>query len=134
MMNSDKAKCAFLHRLGDAALAEKKYFDTFHRELCADDYIEAALDDCRAYFGSENIPEAVTNSTVADIAYIRFQMDTVQRQRPYGLKSSSYSEGTISKSEAYLTEQEMNTSIENILKQYSRFRVVSGRVRTENSK
>lgn len=133
MMNSDKAKCAFMHRLGDMANAEKVYFDMFHRALCADVYIEAALDDCRAYFGSENIPEAVTDSTVADIAYIRYKLDTVQHQRPYGLKSLSYSEGTVSKSEAYATEQELDTHIENILKKYSRFRVVRGRVGNENA-
>lgn len=133
MIDTEKAKCAFMRRLGDAALAEKNYFDMFHRALCADEYIETALDDCRTYFGCESIPKAVTNSTVSDIAYIRYQIDIADKQRAYGIKSRSYSEGTVSKSETYSTEQDLDTSIETILKKYSRFRVVSGLVGTENT-
>lgn len=133
MVNTEQAKHAFLRRLGDVSLAEKEYFNQYHRELNADEYIDAALDDCRAYFGCDDIPSAVTNSTVADIAYIRYQLDTVQGKREFGLKSASYSEGSVSQSETYATGQEINASIENTLKQYSRFRVVNGRANAENT-
>ena len=132
-MNTELAKCAFLRRLGDVSKAEREYFNQYHRNLNPDEYIEAALDDCRAYFGCADIPCAVTNSTIADIAYIRYQLDTVQNKQTFGLKSVSYSEGSVSQSETYATELEINTSIENILKQYSRFRVVSGHAKIENT-
>lgn len=132
-MNKDAAKHFFIRRIGNMQTAEKEYFDVCHREFSADEYIETALDDCCGYFGTDNIPNAVTASVVADIAYVRYKLDTVQSQRAYGVKSISYSEGTVSQSETYATEQELSTSIENILKPYSRFRVVSGHGKAENT-
>lgn len=134
MINIETAKMALIRRIGDMKSAEKEYFNLYHREFNPDEYVESALDDCRGYFGTAEIPSAVTNSSVADIAFIRYKIDTIQSQWNYGLKSFSYSEGTVSKSETYLTEQEINNSIDNILKPYSRFRVVSGHRKTENAK
>lgn len=133
MIDSEKAGCILIRRIGDIQKAEKEYFDLYHREFNPDEYISAAVDDCCGYFGTKDVPFAVTDSTVADIAYIRYKLDTIQGQRNYGLKSYSYSEGSVSKSETYSTEQEINTSIENILKPYSRFRVVSGHGKTDNT-
>lgn len=133
MINSENARRAFIRRIGNLSCAEKEYFDLFHKELNPDEYIDAALNDCRGYFGTDNIPFAVTDSCVADIAYIRYQIDIAQSERPYGLKSASYSEGSVSKSETYSSDQELNTSIESILKPYSRFRVVSGHRKNENT-
>ena len=133
MINFETVKYAFVRRLGDMEIAENKYFDLYHRALNIDEYIKAALEDCRGYFGVSNIPRVVSAAAVADIAYIRFQLDTAYGQRTYGLKSTSYSEGTISKSETYSTEQEISGFIENILKPYRRFRVVSGYGKFENT-
>lgn len=133
MIDTEKVKSALIRRIGDIVKAEQEYFNLYHREFNPEEYIEAAIDDCRGFFGCTDVPVAVTNSTVADIAYIRYQLDTVQGQRIYGLKSSSYTEGSISKSETYMTEQEINISVENILKPYSRFRVVNGHGKPENT-
>lgn len=133
MVNKEFAKRRFMQRIGDINKAQKKYFDIYHADFNADEYIETALDDCRGFFGTCDIPFAVTDSAVADIAYIRFKTDTELNDKAYGLKSCSYSEGTVSKSETYSTEQEINTFIESVLKPYNRFRVVSGHRRFKNS-
>lgn len=132
-MDREMAKRSFIRRIGDIKRVEEEYFNIYHMDFDPDEYIEAALEDCRGFFGTSDIPFAVTSSAVADIAFIRYKMDTQQSQRTYGLKSYSYSEGTVSKSETYSTEQEINTSIENVLKPYNRFRVVSGHGKFKNA-
>ena len=131
MINIDAVKQIFLRRIGDIEKAHNTYFDISHREFVPEEYIEAALDDCRAYFGTDEMPRVLTASTVADIAYARYNLDISGKATEYGLKSYSYSEGTVSKSETYSTRQELLGEIESILKPYSRYRVVTGYAKAE---
>ena len=122
----ENAKTLFLHSLGDLNMVEKEYADKYHQPFDADIFINSALDDCRAYFGVKDIPFIVTASAIASIATVRYKLFELQNSQIFGLKSSSYSEGSISKSESYSTSEELSAKIESILKPYHRFRVVSG--------
>lgn len=122
----ESIKNLFIHSLGDICKVQSDYFNKYHTEFQPDIFINYAIDDCRAYFGVNDIPPMVTDSVIAELAVMRYRRFTLQNTQQYGLKSSSYTEGSVSKSETYFTPEEWTTQVESILKPYNRFRVVTG--------
>ncbi len=129
----ENVKKLFLHSLGDIHKVQKDYFNEHHTEFLPDVFINYAIDDCRAYFGVYDIPPMVTDSVIAELAAMRFRQHNVQNTQQYGIKSSSYTEGSVSKSETYFTPQEWISQVESVLKPYNRFRVVIGHEGSKNT-
>lgn len=129
----ERITALFLQSLGDICRIKADYFDRYHMEFQPETFICRALDDCRTYFGVSSIPPVVTDSLLAELAVLHYRQFEAQNTQQTGVKSISYSEGTVSKSETYSTPSEWTNQIETLLKPYSRFRVVSGHERIENA-
>lgn len=123
----------FLQSLGDICRVKSEYFNRYHAEFKPEIYVDRALDDCRAYFGVYHIPPVVADSVIAELAVLRYRLFDAQNTQQMGIKSVSYSEGSVSKSETYATPLEWGGQVEMILKPYNRFRVVRGHEQTENT-
>ena len=82
-------------------------------------FLDMAEDDCLAYLGAR---------TLSKIAYIH--LNGFLQEQDYGVKSASYTEGSVSKSETYTTPAECEAAIAELLQPYNRYR----EVRTGESK
>ena len=85
-------------------------------------FLDMAEDDCLAYLGARTLPLAVTATTLSKIAYIH--LNGFLQEQDYGVKSASYTEGSVSMSETYTTPAEQETAIADLLQPYNRYREV----------
>lgn len=85
-------------------------------------FLDMAEDDCLAYLGARTLPLAVTATTLYKIAYIH--LNGFLQEQDYGVKSASYTEGSVSKSETYTTPAEREAAVAELLQPYNRYREV----------
>jgi len=81
-----------------------------------------AEDDCLTYLGTQELPPVVTATTLAKLAFVH--LNSFIQDREYGVKSASYTEGSVSMSETYTTPAEQETAIADLLQPYNRYREV----------
>lgn len=81
-----------------------------------------AEDDCLTYLGTQELPPVVTATTLAKLAFVH--LNCFIQDRDYGVKSASYTEGSVSMSETYTTPAEQETAIADLLQPYNRYREV----------
>ena len=91
-------------------------------------FLDMAEDDCLTYLGTQELPPVVTATTLAKLAFVH--LNCFIQDRDYGVKSTSYTEGSVSMSETYTTPAEQETAIADLLQPYNRYR----EVRTGESK
>lgn len=85
-------------------------------------FLDMAEDDCLAYLGARTLPLAVTATTLSKLAFVH--LNSFIQDREYGVKSASYTEGSVSMSETYTTPAEQETAIADLLQPYNRYREV----------
>lgn len=116
-----RAKSLLEAMLGNMNAVSKAYFESTGRELDLQLFLDLAKEDCAAYFGTPELPPAVPASCLAKLARLHFEACTQQYS---GVKSASYTEGSVSMSETYSTPADMEALAETVLKPYNRYRVV----------
>ena len=82
-------------------------------------FLDMAEDDCLTYLGTQELPPVVTATTLAKLAFVH--LNGVVQDRDYGVKSASYTEGSVSMSETYTTPAEQETAIADLLQPYNRY-------------
>lgn len=85
-------------------------------------FLDMAEDDCLTYLGTQELPPVVTATTLAKLAFVH--LNGFIQDREYGVKSASYTEGSVSMSETYTTPAEQETAIADLLQPYNRYREV----------
>lgn len=85
-------------------------------------FLDMAEDDCLTYLGTQELPPVVTATTLAKLAFVH--LNGFIQDRDYGVKSASYTEGSVSMSETYTTPAEQETAIADLLQPYNRYREV----------
>lgn len=126
-MEQERINCIielFKDELGNYCEVGKTYFENTQREFNPETFVQKAIDECVSYFGTDKFPKVLTNTTIAEIAHIKYLMFCDKYSDTRGLKSASYTEGEVSRSETYSDEQDHTARIDEILKPYHRFRVV----------
>ena len=76
-------------------------------------FLDMAEDDCLTYLGTQELPPVVTATTLAKLAFVH--LNGFIQDRDYGVKSASYTEGSVSMSETYTTPAEQETAIADLL-------------------
>ena len=85
-------------------------------------FLDMAEDDCLTYLGTQELPPVVTATTLAKLAFVH--LNSFIQDREYGVKSASYTEGSVSMSETYTTPAECEAAIAELLQPYNRYREV----------
>nr|DAP44903.1 MAG TPA: tail connector protein [Caudoviricetes sp.] len=129
---TDEMKSKALRLLRAAAGRYDKICEAWYahagEELDLQLFLDMAEDDCLTYLGTQELPPVVTATTLAKLAFVH--LNCFIQDRDYGVKSTSYTEGSVSMSETYTTPAEQETAIADLLQPYNRYR----EVRTGESK